>query len=71
MKPVQVAARAWIQNESGHFSKNKRRLYMLGIDEYVSSDPSVAGITSDGELTTHKKGVITITARSNGKRYTF
>ena len=22
---VQVAARAWIQNESGHFSKNKRR----------------------------------------------
>ena len=64
---VQVAARAWIQNESGHFSKNKRRLYMLGIDEYVSSDPSVAGITSDGELTTHKKGVITITARSNGK----
>lgn len=64
---VNVSARAWIQNESGYFSQNKRRLYMLGVDEYVSSDPSVASITNDGDLTTYKKGVVTITARSNGK----
>lgn len=66
-KTEYVPARAAIQNKDGKFVQNVRQMYLLDIDEYSSSDPSVADITNDGMLTTYKKGTVTITARSNGK----
>lgn len=66
-KTEYVPAKAAIQNKDGKFTQNVRQMYVLDIDEYSSSDPSVADITNEGVLTTYKKGTVTITARSNGK----
>lgn len=50
------------------------RIYVKGAAtkvKYSSSKPKIASITSAGEITSHKVGTTTITAKANGKTLSF
>ncbi len=51
-------------NDSAQFTASYGS-YEMGTTTYVSSDPSVAKITSDGKITAVKKGKTTVTATTN------